>query len=209
MAKKGDGAGLIKAVLLLFGAVGFLLVLTFKALAALIRWIGDRNAPAPSGPAGFGALERSDRETSEVLGEAFDQYQAQTIDLEEYKALVTAEAQVARERKADIRQDKKLGAYADEDDFQDALDQADEDIEECRWRLEWIDKKSWSARASRDDIAESGKWARFDYVDAKGNASKRHITMWEKRGAYVAGFDRSRGEERSFRQDRIKNWSAG
>lgn len=209
MAKKGDAAGLMKVLVALVGAVVFLVVMTFKGIAALVRCVRDRNLPAVADGSAFAAIDRDGSSTAEVLGDAFDRYQAGAIDLDEYRSLVQAEAAVARERKAEVRQDRKLGVYADEDDFQEALDQADDDIEECRWRLEWIEKKAWSARASRADIADSGKWARFDYVDAKGNASKRVISMWEKRGAYVAGFDRSRGEERSFRQDRIENWTAG
>jgi predicted DNA-binding transcriptional regulator YafY len=57
--------------------------------------------------------------------------------------------------------------------------------------------------------ANRGKWARFDYVDADGKATHRQIVNWEKRGAYIVGYDRSRDAERTFRQDRIEGWVAG
>lgn len=59
------------------------------------------------------------------------------------------------------------------------------------------------------DIPEIGRWARFEYVDADGQISNRSVTMWEKRGRYIVGYDRSRKDERTFRQDRISKWICG
>ncbi len=77
------------------------------------------------------------------------------------------------------------------------------------WRLQWLDRQDWNDSISRADIPAKGKWARFDYVDTDGVATKRSITMWEKRGAYIVGYDRSRKDERTFRQDRINDWLCG
>ncbi|OJW73039.1 MAG: hypothetical protein BGO57_13255 [Sphingomonadales bacterium 63-6] len=74
---------------------------------------------------------------------------------------------------------------------------------------EWKGRQEHNAQFARDGFETAGKWARFDYVDDKGNAGRREITMWERRGSYIVGYDKARKAERTFRQDRIDNWVAG
>lgn len=94
-------------------------------------------------------------------------------------------------------------------EFEAVLEELEEEAEECNWRLRWIDDQKHKAGISRDGFAERGKWARFDYMDHHELVSTRNITMWEKRGAYIVGYDRSRKAGRTFRQDRISDWVCG
>lgn len=74
---------------------------------------------------------------------------------------------------------------------------------------DWEDRQRWIADLDRGDIEPAGRWARFEYVDRDGVITNREIATWEKRGAYVVGFDRERRGERTFRQDRISAWTSG
>jgi hypothetical protein len=73
----------------------------------------------------------------------------------------------------------------------------------------WIKDQAYKTSISRDGFGERGKWASFEYVGADGVITKRTVAMWEKRGAYIVGYDRTRKEERTFRQDRISDWVSG
>ena len=74
---------------------------------------------------------------------------------------------------------------------------------------EWLDRQDYLALQSRSGFDECGRWARFDYVDRDGVVTSRSITNWERRGIYIVGYDRSKGAERTFRQDGIEDWVCG
>jgi len=97
------------------------------------------------------------------------------------------------------------GSSANEFDFDDDDGDDDEDLDGDGWKT----RDDYLAEYSRPGFAEKGKWARFEYSDHNGNSSKRSVTMWERRGIYIVGYDRSRKEERTFRQDRISGWISG
>jgi hypothetical protein len=73
-------------------------------------------------------------------------------------------------------------------------------------RLRWIKDQAYKQSISRDGSTIKRNGRAFEYVDADGVVTNRTITMWEKRGAYIVGYDKSRKAERTFRQDRISEW---
>lgn len=153
-------------------------------------------------------------EKSEGIGPRLESYYASfragEITLEEYKAEVL-------ELQADTKEDLRLTRACRSDavrtgtldEHEEEIEQLQNDLEECAWRLRWIKDKAYKQSISRDGFDDKGKWARFEYVDADGEVTNRTITMWEKRGAYIVGYDKSRKAERTFRQDRISEWVSG
>jgi hypothetical protein len=140
------------------------------------------------------------------LSVEFERLKADCITLDEYKSLVDEALADVKQEMADTRQCRR---DMDPDDFDFEMERLEADLDECRWRLKWIDDQQYKASISRDGFGEKGKWARFEYVDNDGVVTERSITMWEKRGAYIVGYDRSRKAERTFRQDRISDWTSG
>lgn len=96
--------------------------------------------------------------------------------------------------------DRYLTDEDDEEFFDEDDEGAGKDYQSYAQRLELY---------SDDSIPDRGKWARFEYEDHNGSSSSRDITMWEKRGIYIVGYDRAQKAERTFRQDRISNWRCG
>ena len=74
---------------------------------------------------------------------------------------------------------------------------------------EWLPREEWIAGIDDPTIPDYGTWAKFEYYDADGVITKRHIRQWSKRGAYIEGFCMERREGRTFRQDRISDWVDG
>ncbi|WP_408586566.1 hypothetical protein [Novosphingobium sp.] len=152
------------------------------------------------------AVVRRGATVEERLTNLFDQHRTGAIGLEEYRAGVQEELADCDEA---ILLHRRSQGDMDADDYQAELEELEDEREECRWRLKWIADQEYKASISREGFPEQGKWARFEYTDADGEVSKRTIAMWQKRGAYIVGFDRSRKAERTFRQDRISDWVCG
>lgn len=74
---------------------------------------------------------------------------------------------------------------------------------------QWLPRREWIASIDNPAIPAGGKWARFEYVDADGVVTQRHIRQWSKRGAYIEGFCMDRRDNRTFRQDRISVFRYG
>lgn len=55
---------------------------------------------------------------------------------------------------------------------------------------------------------EQGDFARFTYADRDGVVTERQISNWRSTDAYIEGFCLNCREGRTFRKDRIKDWSA-
>lgn len=156
------------------------------------------NSAADSGPVGYNVASR--------LTSAFEHHRDGYSTIEVYAAEVREVQSDVKEMIALTRSSRKdMDPYENEAE----MEQLEADLEECRWRLKWIDDQQYKASITRDGFAERGKWARFEYVDNDGVMSNRSITMWEKRGGYIVGYDRSRKAERTFRQDRISDWKSG
>lgn len=136
----------------------------------------------------------------------YERLQAREIDLDSYAEEIDAEDDALTERREQLNANRK---YHDPEFFEMELEQFEEDEEAIRWRREWIDKQRYTASISRPDLPDSGKWARFEYVDNDGVMTKRTIAMWERRGGYIVGYDRAKKAERTFRQDRISSWVCG
>lgn len=132
----------------------------------------------------------------EDLEAAFTRYRSGEITLDDYAGVIEGYTKSLRQKIATAESQEELEETADA-------------LEALRWRAEWIEKKRWSAEIDVTDIADSGKWARFSYCDADGAETQREIANWEKRGAYIVGYDRQKKGERTFRQDRIGAWQAG
>lgn len=54
---------------------------------------------------------------------------------------------------------------------------------------------------------EHGDFARFTYADRDGVVTERQISNWRSAEAYIEGFCLNRREGRTFRKDRIEDWS--
>ncbi|MFP1130278.1 hypothetical protein [Asticcacaulis sp. W401b] len=54
---------------------------------------------------------------------------------------------------------------------------------------------------------EEGEFATFTYADRDGVVTERRVSNWRSHGAYIEGVCLNRQEERTFRKDRITNWS--
>lgn len=128
------------------------------------------------------------------------------ISLEEYRDIVDTEWEVARDAIAELAS-REHDVHPDVYELE--AEQAREALEAAEWRRRWVRDRQYQDQFQRGGFGESGKWARFDYIDANGASSKREIVMWQSRGPYIVGLDKSRGEERNFRQDRISNWASG
>lgn len=140
------------------------------------------------------------------LEKAFASFTRRQMTFVDYRAIVEDEVEAARERRAQLRDDK---ADMHPDLYEFEMEEAEHDLEAAEWRLRWIEDREYKDQFKREGFAESGKWARFEYVDQHGEITDRSITNWEQRGAYIVGWDRDRKAERTFRQDRIGNWVAG
>lgn len=138
------------------------------------------------------------------LERAHGQFLAQEITLQQYERLVDEEYHVAKDRLEDAKEEEQEYGFSLVD-----IDQVQEDFAEADWRRRWIDDRKYQAQFAREGFSGKGKWARFTYTDHHGATSRREITMWEVRGSYVVGYDRSRSAERTFRQDRISDWICG
>lgn len=55
---------------------------------------------------------------------------------------------------------------------------------------------------------ERGDFARFTYADRDGVVTERQISNWRSYDAYIEGFCLNRREGRTFRKDRIAEWSS-
>ncbi|WP_157099055.1 hypothetical protein [Novosphingobium rosa] len=71
---------------------------------------------------------------------------------------------------------------------------------------DWLSRDAWVTSIDDPSIQNAGTWAKFEYVDADGVITDRHIRQWSKRGAYIEGFCMEKRASRLFRQDRISNW---
>lgn len=147
-----------------------------------------------------------DEEVASVqLEREFARYRAGEIDINEYRDRVLAACDAVT---ASIELLHARRGKMDQVDFAEQLELLEEEADECRWRLEWIEEQRTKPEVD-DRFPKRGKWARFEYIGSDGNQSKRTIANWERRGIYIVGYDRSRKEERTFRQDRIAGWLAG
>lgn len=160
-------------------------------------------------------MEKAQRQRAEpindvgdILSVHFEHFRADLITLDRYQELVTEQLWRV-ERRIDDLKDELADGDIDADRFDDESEEAAEALEEVNWRLEWIEKQRWTEATKSADIAQSGKWATFSYVDSEGVSSKRTIANWSNRGAYVVGYDRAKKAERTFRQDRISDWKCG
>lgn len=58
------------------------------------------------------------------------------------------------------------------------------------------------------EVDDYGEEASFTYVDADGVITDRTIVNWRSEGAYIRGICVQRQQSRTFRKDRIEDWSA-
>lgn len=140
------------------------------------------------------------------LQDAYDQMIAGEITLSDYRKRIVDEQADYRDNVEALRLDRPL---MPREEYDDELDRLEEDKEAIRWRLEWVEDKIAAKRDHPDWLGQSGKWARFDYVDESGAEGRREIVNWTVRGRYVVGYDRRAKAEKTFRQARISNWNAG
>lgn len=138
------------------------------------------------------------------LEEDFDRVRLGELSLSDYREAVLNEQRENREARARLREDRK---WMDSDEVEAEIDRLDEDREAIQWRLEWVNEKLISHQDTYGQ--KSGKWARFEYVDADGVCTRRNIANWTDTGRYVIGYDRSAKAERTFRVDRISDWVSG
>ncbi|MFC0683565.1 hypothetical protein [Novosphingobium clariflavum] len=145
------------------------------------------------------------KSAGESLSLQFDRYKAGQVSLEEYQAFIVEEADALQAQRENLRGERSSW---DPDDYADELTRIDEEGEEIAWRQDWVRKriKDQSLREIRPEVADRGKWARFEYVDNDGVVTKREVVNWEVSGRYVRGYCKMRKEERSFRIDRISEW---
>lgn len=189
----------------------------FKKLKARVSdWLDEQQAKLDEAKARAARMDALDAEIAarEALGVAgrleleFERYKAGDLSLEDYRDEILNEKQDMQEALSLLRSQKSL---MDRDDYEDELAQIDEDKDEIRWRLDWVEKRlrDQDLHASRPGISGSGRWARFEYADADGVVTNRDVVNWEVAGRYVRAYDRKRKDERTFRIDRISDWVAG
>jgi hypothetical protein len=159
-------------------------------------------APVPVAP----ASPPDDSSADSRLDEEFEKFKRDRISLDDYRDAIEFEMDDAKTRRAELRAEKR---YMDSYLYELEMEEVEADIEAAEWRLQWVKDHEYKNQFKRDGFAESGKWARFDYVDKDGEISKRNIANWEQRGAYIVGWDRAKKAERTFRQDRISDWVSG
>lgn len=150
------------------------------------------------------AIRGADEGAQERLEEEYGRLIAGEISMVEYREEILAEQRRNQSDRKDFNLERRSMR---KDEAQAEMDRLDQDEEAIRWRLDWVNEKL----ASGMEVVrqQQGKWARFDYVDSDGSASKRNIANWTDTGRYVIGFDRAAKEERTFRRDRISNWISG
>lgn len=140
------------------------------------------------------------------LQECYDQMIAGEITLTEYKERILEEQSDYRDNVEALRLDR---SSMSREDYEDERELLEDDKEAIRWRLQWVNDKIAAAEEHPEWLEKSGKWARFDYVDDAGNEGRREIVNWKAQGRYVVGYDRKAKLEKTFRHDRISDWSAG
>lgn len=139
------------------------------------------------------------------LEEQFEQLQAGTISLEEYRASILDEQSDAKAALEALRADRR---HMDRDDYEDEKERAEDDIEATRWRLRWVNEQIRDAKSRPEGIAKSGKWARFEYAGDDGVVRRWNIANWRARDGVVIGWDRKAREEVEFSFDGISGWIA-
>lgn len=140
------------------------------------------------------------------LQEYYDRMVSGEITLSDYRERILEEQADHRDSLEDLRLDKPTMSR---EEYEDERDRLDDDKEAIRWRLQWVNEKIASADSLPEWLAKSGKWARFDYVDDAGAQSRREIVNWKAQGRYVIGYDRKAKTEKTFRHDRMSEWTAG
>lgn len=147
-------------------------------------------------------------EYTESVREALNKMKAGLIDLTDFEEIAKAELEAIRTSKRDWRDDyrAKIIDDVDRDEAIEQLNSAALEIRDMLNDASYQSDRGNEARDARWSQGESGKWARFTYTNAEGDASDREIVNWQSRGAYVVGYDRSRGAERTFRKSRIEAW---
>ena len=133
------------------------------------------------------------------------------LDKDGYLAALRNELAAVDDAMECWKEDKQAG-ICEPEECTEALYQLREAKKELRDFIKDAPYQAEKAKESRDDRwaeGDRGKWCRFNYTDAEGRDSKRELTMWESRGRYIVGFDRKRGEERTFRKVRISDWISG
>lgn len=140
------------------------------------------------------------------LQEAYDQMVSGDITLADYRERILEEQKDYRDNLEALRLDRPS---MPREEYEDERDRLEDDKEAIRWRLQWVNDKVSEKTDRPDWLDNSGKWARFVYVDDAGNEGRREIVNWTVRGRYVVGYDRKAKTEKTFRHDRISDWSAG
>lgn len=69
-------------------------------------------------------------------------------------------------------------------------------------------KKSFEEKIELGELLMTGKKAYIEYVDFHGEVTEREITNWKYYENYIVGYCLLRHEKRTFKVDRILNWSA-
>lgn len=136
----------------------------------------------------------------------YERYKRGEMSLEDLRQATLDTIEEVREEISDLRSDRKVMKPAD---YRDQLEELEDKLEKFTARLGWIDDRTYKQGIEASGFESHGKWARFEYIDADGTSTKRSITMWERRGPYIVGYDRDRKAERTFRQDRIEGWISG
>lgn len=139
------------------------------------------------------------------LDEAHARFKRGEIDADEYAEAIDDADNDLVDREEDLAADRSLM----DGDYEEARQQLRDVAAEIRKHRKLASKRAYTESISRPDFADRGKWARFEYTDSDGVVTKRNIAMWERRGGYIVGFDRSKNAERTFRQDRISEWQCG
>lgn len=145
-------------------------------------------------------------EAEDRLEEAFERFRDGDLSLADYRSLIENEIEDAELQRDWLREDRRT---MDRDLYALEMEDVKAALEAAKWRLKWVDDRQYKDQFKRDGFEESGKWARFAYVDHHGEITSRSITNWERRGTYILGWDRDKRAERTFRQDRIRDWEAG
>lgn len=139
------------------------------------------------------------------LDEAHDRFKRGEINADEYAEEIDDADNDLVDREEDLAADRSLM----DGDYEEARQQLRDDAAAIRKHRKLASKRAYTESISRPDFPDRGRWARFEYTDNDGVVTKRNIAMWERRGGYIVGFDRSKNAERTFRQDRISEWQCG
>lgn len=149
--------------------------------------------------------------SDDILSESYRKFQNKIITMGEYIDIINSEKNRIAECKEYLKSMKR-SKYHDAEYYNFLKDILDKNIEAVEWRLKWAKKKNWISNNVEShflDIPANGNWMRFDYTDLDGKKSNRNITMWQKRGIAVVGYDKKAGGERTFRMVGMKNVKLG